>query len=114
MQSVDMDECESSQRSGGLREPTRSDVQNRRMWAMLNDVSRQVIWHGVRLRPEEWKDVFSAALKRQKVVPGIDGGFVVLGARTSKMTISEMVDLQELMSAFGAERGVKWRDHESV
>ena len=114
MQNVDTDDRELSQRSGSLREPTRSDVQNRRMWAMLSDVSRQVIWYGVKLRPEEWKDVFSAALNRQKVVPGIDGGFVVLGARTSKMTISEMVDLQELMSAFGAERGVKWGDHESV
>ena len=36
----------------------------------------------------EWKDVISAGLKAQKVVPNIYGtGFVVLGARTSKMSI---------------------------
>ena len=91
-----------------VRAETRSDRQNRRMWAMLTDISRQVDWHGQKLTPCEWKDVFSAALHRQKVVPGLDGGFVVLGQRTSKMTKAEMSELQELMSAFGAEHSVRF------
>ena len=91
-----------------LREKTRSNEQNARMWAMLSDVSRQVIWHGRKLSPEEWKHVFSASLKRQDVVPGIDGGFVVLGLSTSKMSVREMGDLMELISAFGAQNGVKF------
>lgn len=41
---------------------------------------------------------------------GIDGGFVVLGQSTSKMTVGEMRDLIELINAFGAERGVKFSD----
>lgn len=86
----------------------RSWSQNRRMWAMLTDVSRQVDWHGQRLTKEEWKDVFTAALKRQKVVPGIDGGFVVLGSSTSKMSIAEMGDMMTLMEAFGAQQGVRF------
>lgn len=86
----------------------RSWMQNRRMWAMLTDVSKQVDWHGQRLTKEEWKDVFTAALKRQKVVPGIDGGFVVLGSSTSKMTIPEMGDMMTLMEAFGAQQGVRF------
>ena len=84
----------------------RSDAQNRRMWAMLQDISTQVDWHGQRLTKEEWKDVFTAALKRQKVVPGLDGGFVVLGQRTSRMGKAEMAELQTLMEAFGAEHEV--------
>ena len=56
----------------------------------------------------EWKHVFSAALKKQEVVPGIDGGFVVLGLSTSKMTKAEMCDLQTLIEAFGAEREVRF------
>ena len=51
---------------------------------------------------------FTAALKRQDVVPGIDGGFVVLGKETSKMTIAEMGELMTLMEAFGAEKGVRF------
>lgn len=90
-----------------IREQTRSCAQNDRMWAQLEDISRQVDWYGQKLSKEEWKDVFSAALKRQKVVPGLDGGFVVCGQRTSKMGKREMADLLELMNAFCAERGVK-------
>ncbi len=92
-----------------MTEPkTRSWLQNRRMWAMLRDVSQQVDWHGQRLHDSEWKDVFTAALKRQKVVPGIDGGFVVLGSSTSRMTVAEMGELMELMEAFGAQQGVRF------
>jgi hypothetical protein len=77
---------------------------------MLTDVSRQVEWYGQQLAPEDWKHVFSASLKQQRAVPGLDGGFVVLGQSTSRMTIREMSDLIELMLAFGSERGVKWSD----
>ena len=79
------------------------------MWANLEDIAQQVIWYGVKLTKEEWKDVLTAALKKQKVVPGIEGGFVVIGARTSKMTVPEMTELIELSTAFGTQQGVKFR-----
>ncbi len=89
----------------------RNQDQNRKMWAMLTDISEQVDWHGQTLTKEEWKDVFTAALKRQKVVPGIDGGFVVIGAHTSKMSVAEMSELIEFAMAFGCQHQVKWRDY---
>jgi hypothetical protein len=93
-----------------IKPETRSSAQNRRLWAMLHDISKQVIWHGQQLSDEEWKHIFSSALKKQKVVPGIDGGFVVMGQSTSKMTKAEMSEMQELMAAFGAERDVMWSE----
>jgi hypothetical protein len=87
----------------------RSLEQNRMMWANLEDIAQQVVWYGVKLTKEEWKDVLTAALKKQKVVPGIEGGFVVIGARTSKMTVPEMTELIELSTAFGTQQGVKFR-----
>ena len=93
-----------------IQPPTRSLEQNAALWAALNDVARQVVWHGRKLDAESWKHVFSASLKKQDVVPGIDGGFVVLGISTSKMTRSEMSDMLELIHAFGAEHGVVWGD----
>lgn len=92
-----------------LRPEKRSDAQNRRLWSMLADISEQVEWHGHRLTSEEWKDVFTAALKRTKVVPGLDGGFVVCGQSTSRMTKAEMAELQTLMEAFGAQREVRFK-----
>ena len=96
-----------------LQPETRSTAQNARLWAMLTEISRQVDWYGQRLSQDEWKDVFSAALKRQKVVPGLDGGFVVCGQRTSRMTKPEMSEMQELMAAFGTERGVVFNEWEA-
>ena len=91
-----------------VKTETRSLAQNSRLWALLRDVSQQVDWYGQKLTDEEWKDVFSASLRKQRAVPGIDGGFVILGQRTSRMTVAEMSELQELIEAFGAERGVEF------
>jgi hypothetical protein len=93
-----------------VKPETRSLSQNSKLWACLTDVSRQVDWHGQKLEASEWKDVFTAALKRQKVVPGLEGGFVVLGSSTSRMSKAEMSELFELMYAFGAERDVCWTE----
>jgi hypothetical protein len=94
-----------------IGEPRRSLEQNDRMWAMLTEVADQMLWlvdgKLQKLAPDEWKDILSAGLKReQRVAQGIDGGFVILGQRTSKMTKRELSDLMELIAAFGAERGV--------
>lgn len=77
---------------------------------MLTEVSNQVIWYGQKLTAEEWKHIFTASLKKQKVVPGLDGEFVVLGLSTSKMSILEMNDLQTLIEAFGIDKGVDFKD----
>ena len=85
----------------------RSVDQNALLWVLLTEVSRQVIWHGQRLSPEDWKDVFTASLRKARVVPGIDAGsFVLLGLHTSDMTKQELSDLVELIHAFGADHGV--------
>lgn len=92
-----------------IKPETRSTAQNRRLWSLLADISAQVTWHGQKLTSEDWKHVFTAALKRTRVCPGIDGGFVVLGQSTSQMTRAEMSEMQELIEAFGAEHDVRFR-----
>lgn len=92
-----------------IAEPTRTLEQNALLWPLLEDVAKQVEWYGSWLTTEEWKDVFTAALRKEKVVPGISGGFVVVGQRTSKMGKREFSNLVELIYAFGAERGVRFR-----
>lgn len=93
-----------------VSEPKRSLQQNALMWALLSDLADQVEWHGLELTAENWKDMCTAAIKRQQVVPGIDGGFVVLGTSTSKMTKVEMNELIEFIYAFGAQHGVKFSE----
>lgn len=91
-----------------IKKETRSLEQNRLMWAALTDISRQVEWYGEKLSPEDWKHVLSSSLRKQRAVPGIDGGFVVLGLSTSKMSKEEMSELLELALAFGAQKGVEF------
>jgi hypothetical protein len=88
-------------------EPTRNLEQNAALWSLLAEIAEQVVWYGQKLTSNEWKDVLTASLKQQKVVPGIDGGFVVCGASTSKMGKREFSDLLELGHAFAAQQGVK-------
>jgi hypothetical protein len=98
-----------------FRAPRRSIDQNALMWSLLGQISKQVDWYGQKLSSEDWKDVLTASLRRTRVVPGIDAGtFVPLGMRTSQMTKEEISDLLELIYAFGAERGVKFRELELV
>jgi hypothetical protein len=96
-----------------IRPRTRSLDQNAMMWSILTDLSRQVDWmvNGVatKLEAEEWKDVLSASLTQEtRMSQGIRGGIVILGQRTSKMTVRQMSELIELALSFGTEKGVRW------
>lgn len=98
-----------------VKPETRSLEANARLWAMLTEVSEQVDWYGKKLTPSDWKHVFSASLRKLDVVPNLDGtGFVALGLSTSQMTRKEMAEMQELIEAFGAEKGVRFSAVEHV
>lgn len=92
----------------------RSLDQNSKMWASLSDISAQLVWHGQKLTPDDWKLVFLNGLRRElRMVPNIDGnGFVDLGRRSSDLTKQEMSDLIELILAFGAQHGVTFHDQQ--
>ena len=92
----------------------RTGPQNAKLHAMITDVAAQVEWSGAKRDVEAWKDIFTAALRSANhgldVVPGINGGFVLLGMHTSQMTVSEVGDLIELIHAFGAEHDVRFHE----
>jgi hypothetical protein len=93
-----------------IKKNRRSLGQNALMWSLIGDISSQVEWHGQKLSKKDWKWIFTAAIRRQRIVPGIDGGMVYLGEPTSGMSKQEMADLIEMIYAFGAEHGVEWAD----
>lgn len=106
-------------RCGFFDDDLRSLSQNARMWAMLCDVASQVRWpvNGELqlLTAWEWKDIFTASLKRHsRVAMGLEGGYVIIGGHTSRMTKAVMSELIELMESFGVEKGVKWREREAA
>jgi hypothetical protein len=92
--------------------PKRTIPQNDRMWAMLTDLSQQLLWHGQRLSTEDWKQVMLASLKQEmRIVPNIHGdGFVQLGRSSSDLSKDEMTDLMTIIEAFAARYGVKMKE----
>jgi hypothetical protein len=94
-------------------EPTRSGVQNSLLWVLLTAFSEQLRWpvNGsmVRLSPEDWKTLLTAAYRResQRVAQGIDGGMVMLGMSTSKLGKREFAELIEFIHSVAADRGVE-------
>lgn len=93
-----------------IKPPTRSLEQSAKMWAMLAEVSAHVVWHGRKLSSNEWKIICSSVLKKQEVLPGIDGGFVAMGQSTSAMSKREMCDLITIIEAFGVQHDVIFHD----
>lgn len=99
-----------------IKEPTRSLEQNAKLHAMLSDLSTQVEWHGMKLHMDVWKRLCTAAMLRElgespMLVPAIDGhGIEIIYEKTSIMGVKMMVDMIEWVYAFGAEKGVVWRD----
>lgn len=98
--------------------PKRTIPQSDRMWAMLTEVAQQVVWHGKKLRADDWKLIFIDALKRSNgevlnIVPNTDGtGFVNLSTSSSDLSKSEMSDLLEIVAEFGARNGVVFHEPE--
>lgn len=96
-----------------LTRPRRTLEQNAKLWALLRDVSAQcslvINGESVKASAEDWKEVFTAALRgEQRLAQGIDGRVVMLGARTSRMRVDELSELIELIYAYGSEQGVNW------
>lgn len=96
-----------------IKPETRSTEQNRILWSILGDLSEQCLWavdgQMVKLQPEDVKHILTAGLKRhQRMARGIDGGLVILGQSTSRMSKAEMSELITLGHAHGDGQGVTW------
>lgn len=93
-----------------IRPETRSDLQNRLMWPLLEDVAAQVVWHKRKLPAGEWKNGFMMALAQAEFIPGINPGTIwPLGLSTSALNKAKFSELIDLIYAFGAENGVRFR-----
>lgn len=103
--------------TGELR---RSDAQNRKLRAMLEDVSRSKP-EGREHAPETWKAVFMAALDHERrfadaqMIEGLEGRPpVFLGYHSSLLTVGDMAELLTFVQEYGDRHGVRWSggDHD--
>lgn len=96
-----------------FKETKRTVPQNDRMWAILTEISTQLVWRGQRYSPEDWKDYFMHALNGGRFMPSEDGGMIPIGRSTSKLGKQEHSLLTEIMEAFAERHGVVWKKEEA-
>ena len=103
-----------------IKEPTRNLEQNSLLWVLLTAFSKQLQWpvngRMVKMAPEDWKDVLSAAFRKEtaRLAMGIDGGVVMLGMRTSQMGKREFAEFVDFIHAVAADRGVSLAETANV
>lgn len=101
-----------------IKEMTRTLEQNKKMWPLLKDLSDQVVWFGNKYDSDDWKDLITALVAKSKTRaahgPGLDGGVVMFGQRTSKMTVRQMVEVIEAIYWFGTQQGVKFSEKSCI
>lgn len=94
-----------------VREATRTNEQNDKMWAMLSDVSRAK--PEGRVKPaHKWKAVFMDACgHKPEYDENLEGdGFICLGFKSSRLTKAEFSDLIECIYEYGARHGIEWSE----
>jgi hypothetical protein len=98
-----------------VKEEGRTLDQNSLLWPLLECFSEQLQWpvngRMANIDSEAWKDILTAAYRNetQRVAAGLNGGMVLLGMRTSKMTKAEFSEFIEFLYAVGAERGINFK-----
>lgn len=85
----------------------RSIPQNSRMWVLLSAVAAQLVWHGQKYSPTEWKDFMMHSYSGERWMPSEDGGMVPIGRSTSDLSKEEHSELTALIEAFCARQGVE-------
>lgn len=98
-----------------IREATRSNDQNAKLWAMLSDISRAMP-EGRRWTPETWKAALMHSLGHQvQFCEGLDNsGPFPLGFRSSRLTVKQMADLITCVLEYGDRHGIQWTDKEQA
>src|SRR5690349_7020865 len=100
-------------------DPKRTVSQNRKMWPMLTDLSRQKDWAHTRngewvigkMPTPAWKSVMTAAFEAEtQMAQAVGGGVVMVGASTSNYSIRRMADFIEFLYASGNSWGVQWSE----
>lgn len=92
-----------------IAEQTRSDAQNRMLWACISDLQKQVS-DFVEYSAEDIKCRFMHALGIElRFLPALEGaGMFPVGMRSSQLTKSQFSGLIDLIFAYGAKHNVSW------
>lgn len=91
-----------------IREEVRSNPQNRRLHALIDEIADEVEWAGKKRDAETWKRLLVSAWCREKgesveILPALDGhGVDLVPVRTSKLDKADTSDLMDYVESWAA------------
>lgn len=90
---------------------TRRDIQNRKLWPMIEDIRQQVPGFDVYSKEDAKLRFMNALGTEMKFLPTLENdGIFPVGLSSSTLTVAQFSALIELIYAFGARHGVRWTD----
>lgn len=90
---------------------TRRDVQNRKLWPMIEDLRQQVPGFDVYSKEDIKLRLMNALGTEMRFLPTLENdGIFPVGLSSSTLTVAQFSALIELIYAFGARHGVRWTD----
>jgi hypothetical protein len=98
-----------------LKHESRSDRQNKQLWACLGDFAKQADYpsgSGLMRTAEQWKIIFISAYKYDpcNILIGLNNELVNIGYSSKALPKEQFSELIEFIFAEGASRGVKFGD----
>ena len=88
-----------------IRKPKRSLDQNRYYWAILTDISEQVV-PGKAYEPSMWHEYLRALFLPERMVELPDGSLKMLEGSTAELRVNEFTDYLEKVIKWSAEHNV--------
>lgn len=101
-----------------IREATRNDMQNKKLHAMLGDISRQATYQDMHLTLEQWKLLMISAHTiatggQVDLITGIEGETCNIRELSSKMSVRRCASLIEYIQAWGAGNGIRFTESDT-
>ena len=99
---------------------SRTVEQNKVQWPILQCWAIQKEWQvngrTCHLSKEDWKDILTAAFEKEdvRIAPGLDGGMVLLGARTHKFGKKKFSAWIEFLKSASVQQGVEIQQVEDI
>ena len=88
-----------------IRKPKRSLDQNRYYWAILSDISEQVV-PGKAYEPSMWHEYLRALFLPERMVELPDGSMKMLEGSTAELRVNEFTEYLEKVIKWSAEHDV--------
>jgi len=96
-----------------IKPKSRTLEQNALLHSLIQKISKEVIWAGLKREVDTWKRLLTAAWLRARgdaveILPAVDGkGVDIVFRKTSSLTVAEMNELIEFIQAWMVEQDLE-------